>query len=838
MIKCIGISKIYSTGNNIVKAIDNTDLELNSNELVCLVGPSGSGKTTLLNVMCGLDCVDKGDIFFEDKKITELSQKELDEFRRKNVGIVFQSFNLLEEYNVYDNVALPLRILGVDKETIRSCVLQSLKCVNLENYEKRKISELSGGQKQRVAIARAIVKKPQILFLDEPTGNLDESNTIAIFELIKQISKNCLVVVVSHDIKNACGFADKIINIVDGKLDSVREGNGHHKKITKISICDLNNEKIYIAKESESINDLINRIVEVYDKKDVKLKLSVDVNRSDSEESQLLIKPNDFQCSSGKAGLSLLDKVRLSLFNYRVQKVRLIITFLLFVFTSTYALLMYTVSTYDHKESLISYIQKQNIQEVEIYKTSEYVNIFGETVTEQTNVGENLINTISSAIDKKYITKTICIEELANGDLEERASYITAKVINSENDNYYKVVLGKLPQDEKEIVLSDYLALVLFPNVEFNEVLGKTVLNIDVNFTVCGIVESGCFEDKGIVDSDTLMSKYGFAILNEKYIESFKKQPVINVSAGDITCSNSLSSYVSSNAYICSIEDIEPSLLIAGRMPNNKNEVLISSYLADHIGFEYESLCEITYSLLDIKSGQYNGAYDKINLYDLFPSEKVHIVGVFEAENTDMFSYANIALDETIFNEICEKHGLYYCYNAIYVRCEDVTEVIRQFDLLDVKINENGCQTIYMFKDTIENIQSFLYVLLALSVAIFIFFLVSYVSYSISDRSKQIGIMRSFGIPKKNIVAIFVINIILLSFATIPIVIGGFGGLIGYLNQVFDSHYMNNIGFDIIVVNKIAIFIIELIVLALSYIFSLIPILNMSKRSPNELLNK
>ncbi len=838
MLKCIGISKTYSTGESVVKAIDNTDLELSNNELVCMVGPSGSGKTTLLNVLCGLDRVDKGEIFFEDKNLTKLSQKELDEFRRKNVGIVFQSFNLLEEYNVYDNVALPLKILGIEKEDIHSCVLQALKCVNLENYENRRINELSGGQKQRVAIARAIVKNPQILFLDEPTGNLDESNTIAIFELIKQISKNCLVVVVSHDIKNAQIFADKIINIVDGKLDSIRESNEIYRKITNISISDSNNNKIYVAKENESVSDLINRIIAVYNQKDVKLNLLVDVKRDNLEETQQSIKTKEFQRSGSKEGLAFFDKVRLSLCNFRVQRVRLFITFLLFVFTSTYTLLMYTVSTYDYKESLVSYLKTQNISEVEIYKNNEYINIFGEPVLTQTNIGEELDNTISSVINKSYITKTICIEKLLEADNEKMVTDVNAKVINSENKNYYNLVSGKLPESENDIVLSDYLALTLFSEIKFDEVIGKKISNNDFEFTVCGVVESGCFDDKETVDSNLLMEKYGFAIINEKHVQSFKNLPVIKVSACDITQSNSLSSYVSSNTRVCSIESIDSSMLIAGRMPNNKSEVIIGSYLADRIDYDYESSDEIIYSLLDLKSEQYNGAYDKINLYDLFPNEKVHIVGVFKASNESILSSADIALDDIIFDKICEKYCLYYCYDGIFVRCQDIPEIIQQFDLYDIKISESGCQTIYMFNETIENIKSFLYVLLFLSASIFIFFLISYVSYSINDRSKQIGIMRSLGIPKNNIVSIFAINIILLSLATIPISIAGFGGLTGYLNQVFNNNYMNNIDFDIIVVNKIAIVLIELTFLVLSYIFSLIPILRMSRRSPTQLLNK
>ena len=217
MIEVKNLTKIYvSKLKESVKALDNISLELPSKGLVFLLGESGAGKSTMLNLLGGIERADSGEICVNGLNIVESSDIELDRYRNTDVGFIFQDFNLLTNFNVAENVRLAQDLQS--KEECNGKVEDALAAVKMSEYANRKITELSGGQKQRVAIARAIVKKPKIILADEPTGALDAKTGRTILELLKEISKDSLVFVVSHDEVFANSYADRIIRIEDGKI--------------------------------------------------------------------------------------------------------------------------------------------------------------------------------------------------------------------------------------------------------------------------------------------------------------------------------------------------------------------------------------------------------------------------------------------------------------------------------------------------------------------------------------------------------------------------------------------------------------------------------------------
>ena len=199
MIKIEKIDKYFNRfRKNKLHVIDNTSLEFSDNGLVALLGPSGSGKTTLLNVVSGLDTVDKGKIYINGKRITRRTQNYVDKVRNLNIGYIFQDYKLIEDKSVYDNVAIVLKMLGIkDKNEIDKRVTYVLDKVGMLRYKRRPCNMLSGGERQRVGIARAIVKNPNIIIADEPTGNLDSKNSVEVMNIIKAISKDRLVLLVS-----------------------------------------------------------------------------------------------------------------------------------------------------------------------------------------------------------------------------------------------------------------------------------------------------------------------------------------------------------------------------------------------------------------------------------------------------------------------------------------------------------------------------------------------------------------------------------------------------------------------------------------------------------------
>ena len=213
------LKKYYGKDENLVKALDGINLEINEGEFVCIVGTSGSGKSTLLNMIGGLDRPTDGEIKIANKDISKLSDDELTIFRRREIGFVFQQFNLIPILNVYENIVLPIELDGnkIDNKHV-DLVIKSL---GLENKIYNLPNNLSGGQQQRVAIVRALASKPSIILADEPTGNLDSKTSQDVMGLLKIMSKkfNQTIVMITHN-EEIAQMGDKIIRIEDGKIVS------------------------------------------------------------------------------------------------------------------------------------------------------------------------------------------------------------------------------------------------------------------------------------------------------------------------------------------------------------------------------------------------------------------------------------------------------------------------------------------------------------------------------------------------------------------------------------------------------------------------------------------
>ena len=219
------LTKTYGEGENQVHAVDNVNLTIEDNEFVTIVGTSGSGKSTLLNLLGGLDRPTSGEIEISGKQLKHLSEEELTIFRRRNVGFVFQQYNLVPILSVYENIVLPIQLDGntVDEPFVDEVI----STLGLKGRESRLPSMLSGGQQQRVAIARALAAKPAIILADEPTGNLDSKSSQDVLGLLKQSAKkfNQTVIMITHNDQIA-QLADRVIRIEDGKLFDVQITGG------------------------------------------------------------------------------------------------------------------------------------------------------------------------------------------------------------------------------------------------------------------------------------------------------------------------------------------------------------------------------------------------------------------------------------------------------------------------------------------------------------------------------------------------------------------------------------------------------------------------------------
>jgi putative ABC transport system permease protein len=238
MLKLKNITKVYNSGNEKLKALDNVEIMFRKSEFVSILGPSGCGKTTLLNIIGGLDRYTSGDLIINGKSTKYFKDRDWDSYRNYSVGFVFQNYNLIGHQTVLSNVELALTISGVSKKERRKRAIKALEEVGLKNHINKKPNQLSGGQMQRVAIARALVNNPDIILADEPTGALDTKTSIQVMEILKNISKDKLVIMVTHNPDLAQKYSSRIIKILDGKIiddsnilkEATKEEKAHDNK--------------------------------------------------------------------------------------------------------------------------------------------------------------------------------------------------------------------------------------------------------------------------------------------------------------------------------------------------------------------------------------------------------------------------------------------------------------------------------------------------------------------------------------------------------------------------------------------------------------------------------
>lgn len=218
MLRLENIQKRYTTGDFTQVALDGVSLTLRDNEFVAILGPSGSGKTTMLNIIGGLDRYDDGDLIIDGVSTKRYNDRDWDSYRNHTVGFIFQSYNLIGHQSVLANVELALTISGVAKSERSERAMKALEKVGLAEHAQKKPNQLSGGQMQRVAIARALVNDPDIVLADEPTGALDTDTSVQIMELLKEVAKDRLVVMVTHNPELAEDYATRIVRLRDGVI--------------------------------------------------------------------------------------------------------------------------------------------------------------------------------------------------------------------------------------------------------------------------------------------------------------------------------------------------------------------------------------------------------------------------------------------------------------------------------------------------------------------------------------------------------------------------------------------------------------------------------------------
>ena len=531
MLEVKNLKKIYKTQKGAdVFALNGVSLKFQEKGMVFLLGKSGSGKSTLLNLCGGLDAPTEGEIIVKGRSSKDFSQSDFDSYRNTFVGFIFQEYNILNEFSVEDNIALALELQGKPKD--KQAVAALLDEVDLTGLAKRKPNTLSGGQKQRIAIARALIKSPEIIMADEPTGALDSKTGKQVFDTLKKLSEKKLVIVVSHDRDFAQQYGDRIIELKDGKvLSDISKTQVANKQISEN--LDSIGDVLHIKKGSaltpediKKINDFLKStsqdVIIATDKNDINnFKKASRIN--DNNEKEVFVETDENknplktytkeESRFIRSKLPLKHAFKIGASGLKTKPFRLVFTILLCTIAFTFFSLLSTLSFYDSEATFRQTLLDSNVPLLQLekqYKARTLWYEFGEQLGDNETYYEgafshqeleNHISTLSPSAfgGYKYCTSF----NVRQNSSRYWQNEIRAYAFLPENNSVISTIEGEYPKNNNEIVISSYFASLLKECVGYdkdgnvieissiNELIGKTISLQDNTYKITGILQSG-----------------------------------------------------------------------------------------------------------------------------------------------------------------------------------------------------------------------------------------------------------------------------------------------------------------------------------------------------------
>jgi len=562
MLETRDLVKIYKPKKGVpVTALDKVSIKFPEKGMIFLLGKSGSGKSTLLNVLGGLDNYNSGEIIIKGVSSKSFGQKHFDSYRNTYVGFIFQEYNVLDSFTVGANIALAIELQN--RKATDSEINEILKEVDLDGFGNRKPNELSGGQKQRVAIARALVKNPRIIMADEPTGALDSNTGKAIFDTLKKLSREKLVIVVSHDREFAENYADRIIELSDGRIISDVEYVADTEKAQEAGLL-FNGDTIEIPAEytlteadRNAINDYISKL-----KSGSKLKVSSSVATKHFEptDSSKIKYLDNSPFKLIKSKLPLKNAFKIGAEGLTHKKFRLVMTIILSCISFGLFGLADTFGAYNHIESCTNSLIDTDVRYAALAKAKKvtqgdytYWNDYGFYLSDSDL--EEIKNNTGIEMHGVYrpLRNNLAFEGHINSNIERtktefdifNPTFFGFADINKNiiNDMNFKILAGNLPDGNKnEIAISEYIFeifkrfqytdlsggdLKYLDIKKYSDIVGKTLLIDDVKYTITAVIDTNfdlnrytnLIEEEAITNADEIINymlynEFDYAVVN------------------------------------------------------------------------------------------------------------------------------------------------------------------------------------------------------------------------------------------------------------------------------------------------------------------------------------
>lgn len=778
------LSKVYKSAGTSTLALDDVSFTLPDKGLVFIVGKSGSGKSTLLNMLGGLDEITSGDIVIGDKRFSQFSYKDFDDYRNSYLGFVFQDFCLIEELSVENNVRLALDLQG--ENNTKEKIADILEKVELTSFANRKPKQLSGGQRQRVAIARALVKSPKLILADEPTGNLDSRTAVQVLELLKKLSKEILVVIVSHNIADAETYADRIIELADGKV--LKDISRHSRENNTFEV---NGNTVYIPDRVRMTDEQMQTLNDVVASGNARI-LQRDTAFEDTKQVDDIEQKADFKQSK------LTFKRTLGISRHFFKKK--LISSLLMVVMITCVVLLFALSrtfvrfdsdaTMDEAISAstssvmvmrkgevdeildtldTSKIVKMSDEEIEdfkdVYSGKIYKKIpFAMPIAERTFYTETGITVGSNIYTNFYATETtgtlICDEE-----------YLT-KIFGI--DGKLNVLAGDLYHEDhpEGVIITDYVAdsFLAFGKYGSKEIGYDSLVNKEINQRgrVCAVIETGYKE------------KYA------EYIQKFKNREKIDkVEAANFVeyantylnvaytfNENIVDDFASSD--ICRLARLDVSHMIANGNIYQPSNSWYAHYVTDGTHALDECSMSVDY-YNDMFGTSVTSDSDEEFQNNLKAGKNVVVVNqCIRGEDEVVYSFSlritSLYTGGGVFHfydhEIAKKvtQNNFFAYELYFDEPESASAIYNLGEEKNFYVATEYYKTINSITRIVLIFRDIFSLIATALCGVMILLMASYSFGNIRSRSYEIGVMKAMGARTKNVAGIFLVQVILMGF--------------------------------------------------------------------------